>query len=410
MADSDYRPSFEELVEYIGENNDQVGTYAQALHTVIKGACKFSGKFEDLTSWMKNNAEGISLNKKNASGILDVCRYIVGYTLLKPDWEPDQYHTLDIPQLILHTFMKKPAPTRASDVTTTGHRPRETLAIETGPSGEGQSTAQATSNQAILDILGSIQGQLLEQAGEIKSLQHNQQATKTKSTKSSLIPPSTHYKSNGTASQADINQAILEALQALKPKTKDEKAAEARDKVQPRGHAERVIELHEYPQNKHHQKAAVHSAKILAELYEHKLDISKDGAFHSIAVHASKSMESSLYTGAFPSQDAPLVKEKRSLLKDVLGKEITQQELQGAYQPGGFQQGGRNGNQWGRGQGQWRGRGGFNNRGRGRWNNGRGGGRYYQGFQQQWQQNPQQQQGQWPGKKQEYNTDGSPKF
>ena len=47
MADSDYRPSFGELVEYIGENNDQVGTYAQALHTVIKGACKHQNHIID---------------------------------------------------------------------------------------------------------------------------------------------------------------------------------------------------------------------------------------------------------------------------------------------------------------------------------------------------------------------------
>ena len=409
MADAEYRPSFDELVSYIGENKDQVGHYAQALHTVIKGACRFSGKFEDLSTWLRNNAEGISLSKKNASGILDVCRYIVGYTMLKPDWEPDQYRSLEIPKLILHTFMKKPVPSRDSETPTIENHHGIPLAIEPGPSEEGKATAQATSQQAILDILGSIQGQLHAQAEDIKSLQRNQKETKTKPPKSSRIPPSTHYKSNGTASQEDINQAILEALQALKPKTKDERAAEAREKVQPRSNAERVIELHEYAQNKHHQKAAVHSAQILEELYDKELDIGKDGAFHSIAVHASKSMESSLYTGAFPQQDAPLIKEKRSLLKDVLGKEISQQELQGAYQS--YPQGGRQDNPYGRGQGQWRGRGRQGQwRGRGRWNNGGGGGRFYQGFQQQWQPNHNQHQGQWQGKKQEFNQDGSPKF
>ena len=133
-------------------------------------------------------------------------------------------------------------------------------------------------------------------------------------------------------SQTQINQQLVQALKVLQGE--EEKSTPPPLRVLPKHVCEQILKLHDFPAANYKQQAACHSTKALLQLYERgiPLDAHTPDNFHDIAHSLTESIQDALTSDAFPTNERPLLKERKALLGTVLGKHsITAKELGEAY-------------------------------------------------------------------------------
>ena len=97
---------------------------------------------------------------------------------------------------------------------------------------------------------------------------------------------------------------------------------------------------------------------------------------HTVAHHLSVSIQDAMVADAFPANQRPLMKEKKTILQQVLAGRITKAEIEkGAYTYTGYSKSSANFTARGRGRSSWSHRG-RTGAGRGRGRSGRGGYNY----------------------------------
>jgi len=174
--------------------------------------------------------------------------------------------------------------------------------------------------------------------------------------------------------QAEVNEKVLQTLKQLlgdEPKT-----TPAPTQVLPKHVLEEILKLHDYPNASYTQQAVTQAVKALLDLYNQGILMGPDDPMHTVAHHLSVSIQDAMVADAFPANQRPLMKEKKTILQQVLAGRITKAEIEkGAYTHTGYSRGSSNYTTRGRGRSSWSPRG-RTGTGRGRGRSGRGGYHY----------------------------------